>query len=119
MSKPDTADEQVTEDHDEELTFGLGPPVVPPPPAETALAPSVAPSAPAQAGGPVEVTAVVPMDLMDSSARKEPMKIVKLRVPASTHAQVISLMESLGCVSESQIYRQVLYVGLKHTKRSR
>jgi hypothetical protein len=119
----DVDDAPVTEDNDEGLTFRLGPPVVQATPARDVPVPSVVPTASAvpeaAPEGPAEVTPVVPSDPEDGAPRKEPMKVLKLRVPAPMHAQVIALMESFGCVNESQMYRQVLYVGLKHTRRSR
>src|SRR5690349_11390071 len=126
MNQLCAADEPVIEDDDEELTFRLEPLVGPTDPNVVRPSPAgVQPSSPEAAGAPEEPAAVPPVvspgpaGPAEEAPRKEPMKIVKLRVPASMHAQIVALMNSLGCVNESQVYRQVLYTGLKHTKRSR
>ena len=118
MSNQKIVEEQVQED--DGLTFRVGPPVVHPTPVEVVPVPLVVPTARTEVKAETddtEGTPVVPLGPKDGPPCKEPMKVVKLRVPASTHAQVVALMESFGCVNESQIYRHVLHVGLKHTKR--
>lgn len=111
-------EEQVQEDVG--LTFRVGPPVVLVTPAEAAPVPLVVPTARTEAKAETDDTEgppVVPPGPKDGPSSKEPMKILKIRVPTSTHAQVVALMESFGCVNESQIYRHVLHIGLKHIKR--
>lgn len=121
MSNQKIVAEQVQED--DGLTFRVGPPVVHPIPVEVVPVPLVVPTVCTEAKAETEdATDGTPVALpgpKDGQPGKEPMKILKIRVPTSTHAQVVALMESLGCVNESQIYRHVLHIGLKHIKRPR